>query len=160
MNIENQKEYMEKIKKINEGKNLKYSIFTMGCQLNENDSEKLCGMLEEMNYSKTENINDYKVGVNISGDIDCLKYVFSTDIISFLDKAKQIIPNVELVKNNEADFDMVITVKNRGYDSSNFKTLITVKNKKENTEDKYYVSAVNEFKEWNIEVLESKPKGW
>ena len=55
---------------------------------------------------------------------------------------------------------MVITVKNRGYDSSNFKTLITVKNKKENTEDKYYVSAVNEFKEWNIEVLESKPKGW
>ena len=111
-------------------------------------------------YDKTENINDYKVGVNISGDIDCLKYVFSTDIISFLDKAKQIIPNVELVKNNEADFDMVITVKNRGYDSSNFKTLITVKNKKENTEDKYYVSAVNEFKEWNIEVLESKPKGW
>ena len=100
------------------------------------------------------------VWVNISGDIDCLKYVFSTDIISFLDKAKQIIPNVELVKNNEADFDMVITVKNRGYDSSNFKTLITVKNKKENTEDKYYVSAVNEFKEWNIEVLESKPKGW
>ena len=58
MNIENQKEYMEKIKKINEGKNLKYSIFTMGCQLNENDSEKLCGMLEEMNYSKTENINE------------------------------------------------------------------------------------------------------
>ena len=35
-----------------------------------------------------------------------------------------------------------------------------IKNKKENTEDKYYVSAVNEFKEWNIEVLESKPKGW
>ena len=29
-----------------------------------------------------------------------------------------------------------------------------------NTEDKYYVVAVNEFKEWNIEVLESKPKGW
>ncbi|MBS5858089.1 MAG: tRNA (N6-isopentenyl adenosine(37)-C2)-methylthiotransferase MiaB [Clostridium sp.] len=27
----------------------------MGCQLNENDSEKLCGMLEEMGYTKTEN---------------------------------------------------------------------------------------------------------
>ena len=27
----------------------------MGCQLNENDSEKLCGMLEEMSYEKTEN---------------------------------------------------------------------------------------------------------
>ena len=58
MDIENQKEYMEKVKKINEGKNLKYSIFTMGCQLNENDSEKICGMLEQMNYSKTDNINE------------------------------------------------------------------------------------------------------
>ena len=26
----------------------------MGCQLNENDSEKLCGMIEEMGYTKTE----------------------------------------------------------------------------------------------------------
>ena len=36
-----QKEYIEKVKKINENKNLKYSILTMGCQLNENDSEKI-----------------------------------------------------------------------------------------------------------------------
>ena len=53
--IDKQKEYIEKVKKINENKNLKYSILTMGCQLNENDSEKLCGMLEEMGYTKTEN---------------------------------------------------------------------------------------------------------
>ena len=53
--IEKQKEYIEKVKKINKNKNLKYTILTMGCQLNENDSEKLCGMLEEMGYTKTEN---------------------------------------------------------------------------------------------------------
>ena len=53
--IEKQKEYIEKVKKINENRNLKYNILTMGCQLNENDSEKLCGMLEEMGYTKTEN---------------------------------------------------------------------------------------------------------
>ena len=52
--IENQKQYIEKMKNITEGKNLKYTILTMGCQLNENDSEKLCGMLEEMGYQKTE----------------------------------------------------------------------------------------------------------
>lgn len=52
--IEKQKEYIEKVKKINENRNLKYNILTMGCQLNENDSEKLCGMLEEMGYTKTE----------------------------------------------------------------------------------------------------------
>ena len=55
--IGKQKEYIEKVRKINENKNLKYSILTMGCQLNENDSEKLCGMLEEMGYTKTENQN-------------------------------------------------------------------------------------------------------
>lgn len=52
--IELQKEFIEKVKKINNGKALKYNILTMGCQLNENDSEKLCGMLEEMGYEKTE----------------------------------------------------------------------------------------------------------
>ena len=69
-------------------------------------------------------------------------------------------PNVELVDNNEGEFDIVFTVKNRGYDSKNFKTLITVTNKKENTESKYYVVAVNEFKEWVIQVLDSKPDNW
>ncbi|MCI8548831.1 MAG: tRNA (N6-isopentenyl adenosine(37)-C2)-methylthiotransferase MiaB, partial [Bacilli bacterium] len=51
--IEEQYKYIEKIRKDNENKNLKYSIFTMGCQLNENDSEKICGMLEKMGYSST-----------------------------------------------------------------------------------------------------------
>ena len=58
MNIENQKQFIEKVKNINAGKNLKYTIFTMGCQLNENDSEKLCGMLEKMDYTKTDNISE------------------------------------------------------------------------------------------------------
>ena len=92
--------------------------------------------------------------------MDCLKYVFSTDLNKFTEKAQQIISNVELVNNNDSDFDVVVTVKNRGYDSTNFKTLITVTNKKENTESKYYVVAVNEFKEWNIDILESKPDNW
>ena len=58
INIENQKEYIETVKKSNEDKNVKYSILTMGCQLNENDSEKLSGMIEEMGYTRTENIEE------------------------------------------------------------------------------------------------------
>ena len=54
--IKNELEYIEKVKKINEGKNLKYYILTMGCQLNENDSEKISGMAENMGYSKTDDI--------------------------------------------------------------------------------------------------------
>ena len=53
--IKEQKEYIEKVKKINNWKNLKYAILTMGCQLNENDSEKISGMIEQMGYTKTEN---------------------------------------------------------------------------------------------------------
>ena len=56
--IEKQFEYMEKVNKINTNKELKYSIFTMGCRLNENDSEKICGMLEKMGYSKTDDVSN------------------------------------------------------------------------------------------------------
>lgn len=53
--IEIQKQYIQEVEKINQDKKLKYIIVTMGCQLNENDSEKLCGMLEQMGYERTEN---------------------------------------------------------------------------------------------------------
>ena len=51
-----QKEYIKKVKEINTNK--KYMIVTMGCQLNENDSEKLAGMLEDMGYIATTDINN------------------------------------------------------------------------------------------------------
>ena len=52
--IEMQDTYINKIKEIN--KNGKYAVLTMGCQLNENDSEKIAGMLEKSGYSKTEDL--------------------------------------------------------------------------------------------------------
>ncbi len=58
INRENQKEYIEEINKIILNKNPKYIILTMGCQLNENDSEKLSGMIEKMGYTNTENIEE------------------------------------------------------------------------------------------------------
>ena len=61
--IEMQKEYMEKVYELNRGKDLKYTILTMGCQLNENDSEKMAGMLEKMGYTKTEDIKKANVAI-------------------------------------------------------------------------------------------------
>ena len=52
INIEEELKYIEKVKEINKDKILKYYILTMGCQLNENDSEKLCAMLDDMGYIK------------------------------------------------------------------------------------------------------------
>lgn len=49
-----QEEFIKKIRTSNFTRHPFYYILTMGCQLNENDSEKLCGMLEQMGYYKTE----------------------------------------------------------------------------------------------------------
>ena len=61
LEIKKQKEFIKKVKEININKELKYYILTMGCSLNENDSEKICGMLEEMGYQKTENQNNANI---------------------------------------------------------------------------------------------------
>ena len=61
--IDEQKEYIKQIKNINKGQKLKYTILTMGCQLNENDSEKIAGMLEEMGYTKTDKFQDANLTV-------------------------------------------------------------------------------------------------
>ena len=56
--IELQKKFIEKVKLENKNKELKYAILTMGCQLNENDSEKLSGMIEQMGYTKVEDFKE------------------------------------------------------------------------------------------------------
>ncbi len=58
INIDQQLDYIDKVNNINKGKNLKYYILTMGCSLNENDSEKLSGIVTKMGYTKTENIEE------------------------------------------------------------------------------------------------------
>lgn len=54
--IEKQYEYMEKVREHTKG--LKYFINTMGCKLNENDSEKIAGMLVRMGYTATDSFED------------------------------------------------------------------------------------------------------
>ena len=61
--IENQKQFIEKVKEINQSKKLKYTILTFGCQLNENDSEKLSGMAENMGYEYTENFKETDLAI-------------------------------------------------------------------------------------------------
>ena len=70
-------------------------------------------ILDVLNVIKDKiKLSDYNIGINIQGDIECLKYVFSIDLKSFLEKARKIAPNIDLVKNNDENFDLVITVKN------------------------------------------------
>ena len=106
--------------------------------------------------------NDNKVGIDIGGDADCLKYVFSVDLEEFKKNLNKTLPNVDLVDNNSEDFDTVIKVKNRGYNSTIFKTLITVDNKKDKSFESYYIVAEYNYKDWDIKVSEPNkvPQDW
>ncbi len=49
-----QLEYINKINGLIKGRGLKYFSVVFGCQMNEKDSEKLCGILEKAGYEKGE----------------------------------------------------------------------------------------------------------
>ena len=55
--IKLQKKHIKKVEELDKKDN-KFYILTMGCQLNENDSEKICGMIEEMGYNQTQNMEE------------------------------------------------------------------------------------------------------
>ncbi len=103
-----------------------------------------------------------KVGIDINRDTDCLKYIFSVDLEEFKKSLNNTLPNVALINNNYGDFDTVIKVKNRGYNSTVFKTLITVENKTDKSSDHYYIIAEYNYKDWDIKISEPNkvPQGW
>lgn len=67
---ENQEKFIKLVNEKISNKNLKYSILTMGCQLNENDSEKIAGMLENMGYSE---VSDYKIADLVIFNTCCVR---------------------------------------------------------------------------------------
>lgn len=57
--IQKQFDYMKKISEIDFQR--KYYIFTLGCKLNEADSEKLAGMMDNMGYNATDSYEDANI---------------------------------------------------------------------------------------------------
>ena len=104
------------------------------------------------NLSKTLDYKNSRVGVDIKGDVDCLKYIFSTDLESFIQRAKKTAPNIEIIDNNESEFDIIVRVKNRGHSTTQYKSNITVESKNDTQHYYYYVVGENEYKEWNISI--------
>lgn len=117
-------------------------------------------VLEKDKDKLTQNGN--KVGVDTLGDVDCLKYMLSVDLKSFEKKLEEIVPGTKIINKDASNFDTIITVKNRGYDSKIFKTTIIVDNKKDKSYETYYVQGAYEYKSWQITVSEAnvKPETW
>ena len=110
--------------------------------------------------NKDVNLSNLRVGIDIKEDKDCLKYVFSKDINNFLDKSKKLTSSIQMLDNNDNDFDIIIRVKNRGYSTTEYKSNITVEDKINKTESYYYIYGENEYKEWKINIYtkENLPK--
>ncbi|WP_297420241.1 hypothetical protein [Clostridium sp.] len=119
-------------------------------------------ILKVIESKKDSLSNGNKVGIDISGDTDCLKYIFSVDLEEFKKNLNKVLPSANIVNNNSGDFDTIIKVKNRGYSSTVFKTLITVDNKKDKSFESYYISAEYNYKDWDIKVSDPNkmPQDW
>lgn len=120
-------------------------------------------ILNVIEVKKDSLSNQNKVGIDIGGDIDCLKYIFSVDLEDFKKKLSKTLPSVGLMNTGDNDnFDTIIKVKNRGYNTTTFKTLITVDNKKDKSFENYYVTAEYNYKDWTIKVSEPNkmPQNW
>lgn len=105
------------------------------------------------------NIKDLKVGIDILGDTECTKYLLSVEIDDFLRKAKEIVPAAELMNHNRENFDIIISVNNYGYKTKTYKSIITIENKKENSQKKLYVDCTYD-NAWVITLEDKFPLGW
>ncbi|HHV59989.1 MAG TPA: tRNA (N6-isopentenyl adenosine(37)-C2)-methylthiotransferase MiaB [Clostridiaceae bacterium] len=56
--LEKQVAYISQLKELNAGKLKKFVLTTYGCQMNENDSERLSGFLTEMGYVEAQDYKD------------------------------------------------------------------------------------------------------
>jgi len=112
-------------------------------------------------YGKNINSDGSKsLGINIKDDIECAKYVLSVELEDFKYNLNSTIKNAKLVDNNKEDFDILVSMKTQGYKTTVYKSIITLYNKSEGTELKYYVLGNYENREWTILISESRPEKW
>lgn len=112
-------------------------------------------ILDVMKKEKDELRKDNaRVGIDILGDRDCTKYMLSSDIENFKEDLKKVVPNASIMNHNRDDFDIIVTVRNYGYTSTTFRTIVTVENKLDHTEKKFYVDGIYK-NSWDINIYDS-----
>jgi hypothetical protein len=109
-------------------------------------------LMEVLKKYKSDIDKGGKIGIDFTQDIDVLKYIYSINLEQFKTDIKSVLPNADLVKNNKDDFDETITVKTIGYKTDKYRSMITVYNKKDQSEHKYYTGCDYDNSEWAIRV--------
>ncbi len=112
-------------------------------------------------YGKSFNPSGTKsVGVNLKDDVESAKYILSLELEDFKYNLNNAMKGAVLAGDNKEEFDILISVKTQGYKTSIYKSIITLYDKSEGTELKYYVLGKHENREWNIQIFESRPEKW
>lgn len=102
--------------------------------------------------------NSTNVGIDLSQDVEAAKYMLSMEIEDFKGELADTMSAAKLVNKDREKYDVLVTIKTQGYKTSVYKAIITVNDKKDNSETKYYVNNVYENGEWTIEVTKDKPQ--
>jgi hypothetical protein len=108
--------------------------------------------LQIINTYKSEMNLNGKIGIVLSDDVEVAKYIFSMDLERFKVDLNNEIPNAELALGNKEDYDVLITIKTLGYKADKYRNMITIYNKQDKSEKKYYSGCVHENGDWNIRV--------
>lgn len=111
------------------------------------------------NNKDTLNSKGYKVGIDLLGDTECTKYMISVDIDNFKRKVKEIVPAAEIMNKNRENFDIIISINNYGYKTKSYKSIVTIENRKENSQKKFYITGTYDSN-WVTSIDEKMPNEW
>lgn len=119
------------------------------------------------------------VGIDITDDLDVQRFILSVELQDFTEKLQKQYSFAELEKKN-INYNIVMSIKTQGYktgistneyksltgkDLKNqssdgmaiYKAIITISNKTDQSEIKYYIGDVYENSSWKIYIFTSKP---
>ncbi|MGL4451335.1 MAG: hypothetical protein ACRCTZ_09105 [Sarcina sp.] len=117
-------------------------------------------ILDVLKADKTQlTTNSPKVAVNVLDDYLCTKFLLSVDMQNFLSEAQEIVPGIQFMNHDRSKYNIIVNVECYGYTSKTFRTIITINDKNNNSEKKYYVQGEYDGS-WNTQIFNSMPQSW
>lgn len=103
--------------------------------------------------------NNPKVAVNVLDDYLCNKFLLSVDMQNFLSEAQEVVPGIQFMNHDRSKYNVIVNVECYGYTTKTFKTIITINDKTNNSEKKYYVQGEYDGS-WNTQIFNNMPQSW
>lgn len=113
--------------------------------------------LEQFN---TGEMQKSKIGINLSSDVEAVKFQLSTDLMYFEDRLKKT-KNTSLIKDNNVEgYDKIMKVATEGYTGTKYKAIVTFEGKGNEKPATYYINNIYEQGSWKINITQEKPEGF